>query len=37
MVTAVHARYIQLWRKTTALEMVGRRGEREERRRGGGR
>lgn len=36
MVTAVHARYIQLWRKTTALEMVGRRGGGEKGRRGGG-
>lgn len=39
MGTAVRARYIQLWRKATAVEMVGRRedGRREEGRRGGGR
>lgn len=30
MGTAVHARYIQLWRKATVVEMVGRRGGGEE-------
>lgn len=30
MDTAVRARYIQLWRKATAVEMVGRRGKRED-------
>lgn len=33
--TAVRARYIQLWRKATAVEMVGRRGGGEEREEGG--